>query len=178
MPPKEFFLGSSMIAKSSILRNLKTLEKLYDASPGNRTGLLYSKLAILELCGWIEDTMDGMVTRSVTRRIKAVSVRDKFSEDVILHTYGFHYDKHFRQMLVYVIGEVTMLRVEKRLDQTKFQSLRSTLGSLRKSRDIQAHTHLRGGNRRLDSPLVTKANFFRVYDGLVEMESKLKALGY
>ena len=168
-----------MIAKSSISKNLQILVNLYNSNPSNQKGLLYSKLAILELCGWIEDTMDGIVRKCVIRRIKDPAIRERINEKVIEVTYGFHYNRHFRQMLVYVIGEISMLKIERNLDPKKFQGLQSTLGGLRKSRDIQAHTHLRGrNNKRLDSPLVTRANFDRVYDGLVDFERKLRDLGY
>jgi hypothetical protein len=52
-----------MIAKTYILNNLSTIEKLYNDSSSIKNSLFYSKLAILELCGWTEESMDDIIKK-------------------------------------------------------------------------------------------------------------------
>ncbi len=43
-----------MVTKGYILSNLQQIERLYnESSTSIQKGLFYSKLAIIELCGWI-----------------------------------------------------------------------------------------------------------------------------
>ena len=58
-----------MIARSYILTNLKTLDRKYNRATSTRDSLFYSKLAILELCGWIEESMDDIVLRCACRHL-------------------------------------------------------------------------------------------------------------
>jgi hypothetical protein len=79
-------------------------------------------------------------------------------------------------MIMQVIGLINLEKVEKRIDQKKFQLMKSALSSLRNSRNQEAHTHLKGITRRLDAPSVTKQRFFEGYEGLKSFESELRRL--
>ena len=59
-----------MIAKSYLQKNLEILDKLFIESTSATKGLFYSKLAILELCGWIEKSMDDILRTCYHRNIK------------------------------------------------------------------------------------------------------------
>ena len=50
-----------MIAKSYILANLNALDARYKRASRAKDALFASKLALLELCGWIEESMDDIV---------------------------------------------------------------------------------------------------------------------
>jgi hypothetical protein len=167
-----------MIAKSYLLKNLETLDKLYNSSTSVIKGLFYSKLAILELCGWIEESMDDVVRTCGNRRIKDKSNKTFLEDTIIKKTYGFEYDKHFRDMLINVIGLVGVEKLEKKIDSKKLAILRATLTSLKTFRDNEAHTHLKGVTKRLNAPSVTKAQFLLVYEGLKEIDDKLRIIGF
>ena len=165
-----------MIGKTSILDNLKRLETLYNESARSpKKSLFYSKLAILELCGWIEESMDDIVRKCANKKLKLDNNQERISE-IIEHTYGFSYKNHFRKMLTELIGLINVERLEKRVDKIKFQNMCSTLGLLRDFRDTEAHTHLKGTIKILDAPSVTINKFSKVYEGLKEFEEKLKRL--
>jgi hypothetical protein len=166
-----------MIAKCYLKTNLDTLEKLYNKSTSAATGLLYSKSAILELCGWIEDSMDTIVRTCAHRTIKDINARKEIEKVVIDKTWGFDYEKYFRKMLIQVIGWRVVLELERKVDPAKFQNLKATLSTLNIYRNTEAHTHIRGITKRLDAPSVTKANFILVYDGLMDIDHKLRTLG-
>ena len=50
-----------MITKSYLLKTLNWLDQLYNDPTADDKKIFYSKLALIELCGWIEETMDDDV---------------------------------------------------------------------------------------------------------------------
>ncbi|PKH80521.1 hypothetical protein, partial [Psychrobacter sp. 4Bb] len=66
--------------------------------------------------------------------------------------------------------------LEKKLDSSKNVLLLSALGSLKNIRNAQAHTHLKGVTRHVDSPSITLSLFSQVFDGLKDIEIKLKVI--
>lgn len=125
---------------TSIEDTLKVLDTWYrEPSQGSERPKLLSKLAIIELCGWIEVKWDRIIAK----------VDDKCLQDkvwvkvqIIDKTFGFDYERHFRAMLIALVGEVFARRVEKEMDSTQIGSvdqLRSLLGSLWKVRCAFAH---------------------------------------
>lgn len=104
----------------------------------DRTQLL-SKLAVLELCGWLEGEFDRLI-----RVVEAGRLNDApwVESELIDKTNGFHYAKHWRQMLCRVVGEVFVRRVEAEMEAahpTELEQLRSLLGQLWKDRCSYAH---------------------------------------
>jgi hypothetical protein len=65
-------------------------------------------------------------------------------------------------------------RIERGIDQNKFQLMQSALETLKHCRDTQAHTYIKGTTPRLDSPSVTMQRFSEVYDGLKNLEQTLR----
>lgn len=165
-----------MIYKKNILSNLKEIEVLFDTnSRSAKKGLFFSKLAILELCGWIEESMDDMILRTANAKLNEKENID-FVKEYIVKTYGFEYDKHFRIMLIKLIGIINLERLEGMLDAGKFQKMVAALKSLKKVRDAQAHTHLTITTKILDAPSVTKNKFKDVYDGLSDIDKKMNRI--
>ena len=165
-----------MIAKSYILNNLSTIERLDREATSTKKGLLYSKLAILELCGWIEESMDEIIQTCANRNLKNPDNR-KFIEDfVIKKTYSFEYDPHFRRMLIQTIGIIKLEKLERKLDEAKFQPMQAELKNLKKPRDTEAHTHIKGVTKLLDAPSVTRKRFSIIYDGLKDIDDKVRCM--
>jgi len=165
-----------MIARSYIESNLKQLDKLYNKAGTQKKELYYSKLAMLEMCGWIEESMDDIVQMCANRVLKQRQNKSYITKKVIKPTYGFEYDRHFKKMLIHVVGLMSIERVENKVDQLKYARLTSALGSLKEVRNKEAHTHLKGVTRRVDAPSVTLQYFTYVYEGLKEIEDVLKSL--
>ena len=166
------------IAKTSIRANLKTLYKLYTSSRSAKKALFYSKLATLELCGWIEETMDRIVRSCAVRNLRDQKNRKLVEEEVIEKTHAFGYKRSFRRMLIQVVGLRGVEIMERTMGSPSLRGLSSTLGSLKSSRDEQAHTHLQGVTRRLDAPSVTIRDFERVSVALAKLETTLKKKGF
>lgn len=167
-----------MITKSYILINLESLEKLYNKSTGAKQGLFFSKLAILELCGWIEESMDDIILRSSIRKLNNANNRNFIKNSVIKRTFGFEYNSHFRNMLIDLIGIINVEKLENKLDSVKFQLMTSTLDTLKIIRNTEAHTHIKGITKRLDAPSVTRSRFLPIFEGLKDIDLKLRNLKF
>ncbi len=138
--------------------------------------MYYSKLALIELCGWIEVTMDKIVKYCASRHLSEDKNLDSVEKRVIGQTYGFAYGPHFRDMLMRVIGLVKLEELEGVLDPTKFHVMKSSLGTLRQQRDQEAHTYIAGTTHRLAAPSVTMGHFQSVYVGLKDVEMCIRRL--
>ena len=165
-----------MINKGQIQKNLIQIDNSYIKSKRPRQTLYFSKLAILELCGWIEESMDNIVQTFAGRRLRKPANLTFIEKQVIRRTYSFEYDQHFRSMLIQVFGIINVERLENNLDKTKFDIMKSTLISLKECRDKQAHTHLKDTTMIIDAPSTTQNRFRIVYDGLKDIESCIRKM--
>jgi len=103
---------------------------------------LLSKLAILELCGWLEVEFDRLIRLVDAGRLNDANWIEK---QVIERTNGFSYNAHWRPMLCKVVGEVFARRVEvamETLHPTELDQLKSLLGQLWKDRCSFAHANM------------------------------------
>ncbi len=167
------FLPNKMIVKSYIRHNLLDIERRFQRARNQKEPLYYSKLAILELCGWIEISVDDLISRAVRYRVKESASLRLFDKSVVNPIYGFHYSKHFRKMLCSAIGEIHVSTIEKNMDQLKREQLESELNTLTKNRNSLAHTYLKGMTQQIDAPSRTIARFNLIYDGLKEFETEI-----
>ena len=53
-----------MIAKSYILSNIKRMNYKYIQARSNKEALFFAKMALIELSGWIEESMDDIIIRA------------------------------------------------------------------------------------------------------------------
>ena len=81
-----------MVKKTTIRENIKQLCKLYNNAPTPKYELYYAKLAIIELCGWIEESQDDIVRRCAKKNLKEIA-NIKTVESTIKTNYGFQYDR-------------------------------------------------------------------------------------
>lgn len=165
-----------MIAKTYILKNLKCLNMNYLRAKTQKEALFFAKLALLELCGWIEESMDDIVVRCSRRIIKKSQNLKTVEHEIVKRNHGFDYERHFRTMLMKVIGLVNVERLEKVVDPTKKSQLESSLLTLKTSRNAEAHTHLKGITRTINAPSVTIAHFHKVYAGLIEIDKRIRQM--
>lgn len=168
-----------MVVKAQVLSSLKSINRLYKRTAGTKDTietLLYSKIAILEFGGWIEESMDDIVERCAKRCLVAPSNLKKVQNPVIKRNYGFLYEEHFSKMLRQVIGFDGLEELEKVLDPTKLALLKSGLVSMTTIRNSLAHTHIKGTARSIEAPSSTIARFESLYEGLKDIDIKLRLL--
>jgi hypothetical protein len=135
----------------------------------------FQKLALLELCGWIEMEQDEMV-RECAKHIGSEAAKDPFLMDQIKRTSGFTYEDHFRKLLLTVCGLGQILKIEKALDQQLFEGFKRELNQLVEKRNGLAHTYLLGSVMTLDSLGVCITTHSKIEAGLKAITIEMRKL--
>lgn len=164
-----------MIVRSEIERNLKLLARRFVKAQSARDSLYASKLAILELGGWVEVSMDDVIKRCAKRHLKVEKNVKYCDGEIIRKTYGFEYDKHFRAMMIRLVGLVSVERIEALADPVKHIAFVNSLTAMKSARDPEAHTYIKGTARSIDAPSVTLAHFSNIYEGLTDIDRVIKS---
>jgi len=162
-----------MIVYSYIENNLQFLDRNYKSAPTARDASYCSKMAILELCGWMETSMDDTILRASVRLLRNSQNR-KFIEDKVKYNYGFEYKRHYKAMIVSLIGISGYEKIENRLNAAIVLNFKSELAVLKKRRNSLAHTYTRGVTIHYDAPSVTIARFQHVASGLKAFDAELR----
>lgn len=127
----------------AVLKNINTEYKvLYfqDTPKSARLMKTYSKIAVIELCGWIEDGLKNLAKLSI-EKLKVRRVR-KDVNNFIEGINGFKYDSHFSKIMMLAFGAHGFEFIESRVGDADIARLRSVLGNLKNWRDDSAHSHI------------------------------------
>lgn len=162
-----------MIEKTQIVLTLQALDARYQAATSADEAQWFAKLAIIELCGWIEESMDEVVRRCSKRHLKVTANQEMCEDEIIGKTYGFEYKKHFRGMLIRLLGLVAVEQLEQQINPTIHAKMEGALSFLKPFRNSYAHTHLNIA-ASINAPSVTRSKFQPIYDGLVEFERVIR----
>jgi hypothetical protein len=124
-------------------RILKQLDTWFvEPTQGGDRPKLLSKLAILELSGWIEGEFDKIALEIGTNYLRDV---DWVKRNVVEGTFGFHYLKHWRPMLVQLVGEVFARKIEGEMESSfpgELERMKGLLGTIWTKRCDFAHTDI------------------------------------
>lgn len=163
-----------MIVKRHIILNLRQLNRSFLDAESQKHGVYFAKLAILELCGWIEVSMDALIIEHCNRHLTQRRNLRFVENDVVKKTYGFDYESHFRKMLINIIGIIACEKLEAQVNVAVFTKFIAQLNSLKLARNGLAHTYLKGMTAIIDAPSVTMSRFDDIYAGLKEYEAILR----
>lgn len=159
-----------MLSDQALRRTLATLDTRFRNTSSAQEELFCSKLALIELCGWIEQAMDDIVCRCSNRRLANQSNIDFCDDQIVGTTYGFEYKKHFRGMLIRLVGIIGVERIETQISNYHLERLKSSLGTLTTARNGAAHTHITGATPRMTAPSVLIAQLDMVLEDLNEID--------
>lgn len=163
-----------MVVKKHILATIVRLNRLYDSAPPIEA-TYYSKLAIIELCGWIELSMDNIAEHFGNKKLKTRPFQDSF-RTLIEKNYGFAYKRNFRNVLSKTIGLHNMEKIESKINADGgIIVLDSTLEILGNLRNDAAHTHI-GTTTTYQSPSVTISQLEIVYPILKKFSKEIKGV--
>lgn len=146
-----------MINYSDIETTLKKLDSEYNLKITDPDlPILYSKLALLELSGWIEDSVDDLVFEYVNNHIVTSNIQTKIKE-IIRKNHGFDYENHLFRLFSEVIGVNNLENIMDTLqsDANRLKSITSILSS---NRNKAAHTSI-VVTRTFDAPSTTLAYY-------------------
>lgn len=162
-----------MISHSYIKKNLAYLDRVYRNTTSTTEASYCSKLAILELCGWIEISMDDIVLRGCVRALKQEKNRKAVREKV-KYNYGFEYQKHFVSLITSLVGFHGFEALEKTIPVSVSISFKSELGNLKERRNSLAHTYYKGVTPSYDAPSITMSRYQIVTAGLEAYDRALR----
>lgn len=166
-----------MIPVTYIERNTKSLTTCFNNSTRPLMTLLYAKLVIIEVGGWVEMSMDDLVERA-GKSLKMSTNILHLEREIIRSNYGFDYERNFRPMLTKAIGLVSLEKLEGRLDTAKQTKMKAALTLLKQARNTVAHTYVKNpaGGAIIAGPSVAMSYFRDIYDGLKNIEANMKKL--
>lgn len=126
---------------AEIETTLRAIDAWYNEPHGDNNRPSYlSKFATLELCGWLETRIDEMMEKVGEQYgLEVTWVKSNVTKRIS----GFTYPDHIRKMLVSIVGEVGLRKVESALEGEfpgALQFLTSELAILTKARNHFAHT--------------------------------------
>ena len=166
-----------MISKKPIETLIRELEKLYDAPADSLHKDLYSKLALMELCGWLEFSMDKIVEDYSVTKLSEPKNQEYFKKKIIDKTYGCDYKSHFKPMLINLIGLKGIEKLEANLQaEGVLQILSAQLGSLWSLRNSAAHTTIVGVTTSYQAPSAMKKYLVSLHPILTTLEVELTKL--
>ncbi|TDK65997.1 hypothetical protein [Sapientia aquatica] len=166
-----------MIPVTYIKRNAAALEKQYNKSTKQLMTILYAKLVVIEVAGWVEMSMDELIKRAGKTIKEPLNIKHLDSQ-IIQRTYGFEYDKHFRSMLMRVIGLVSVEELEGRLNAGTHAKMLAAINLLKSARDSLAHTYVENPSSGpgFAAPSVAMSYLNDIYAGLKDIETNMKIL--
>lgn len=137
--------------------------------------LFYSKLALLELGGWIEISLDEIFYREVKFRMSNTSYIKEMKGSIKKNS-GFAYEFNIRKVLIQLIGHHGIELLESNMNAATFIRFKAELISLRNSRNSEAHVYIKGTTRSIDAPSITRARIEPLHAGLLELRDKVRQI--
>lgn len=121
-------------------------------------------------------SMDDLIERASKKLKEPANIKQK--KEIIKKNYGFDYEINFRGMLIKIIGLVQVERLESKLDTGKHAKMKAALELLKSARNTVAHTYIKNPTTgiTISSPSVTTSYFNDIYEGLKDIEAKMKIL--
>lgn len=165
-----------MVNFIEISNTLKKLDSEYSSSNDLQMLILYSKLSVIELCGWIEVSVDEILHNYVDSHVLDLSLITDINK-IIEKNYGFNYDTNIFPLLCSVLG---INNVENLLDSIPTSDIvcfKSVIGNYVKKRNIAAHTDTPlGTTRTFYAPSQVLGDYCRIKPFVVSMENFVKEL--
>ena len=167
-----------MIYYGQIRKTLNFLDSQYNISSSSAVQvrpMMFSKLAVIEYCGWLEETFDEIARNGARGKLKTKPCRQGF-EKQITATVGFVYQKSGRRLICSAIGIAKLLEVEKEMKKNgDLERLQSYLGQMNGYRKRAAHTSTRGVTAQYLAPSAVIENFNQTKPILLKMWSLVGA---
>jgi len=165
-----------MITKLYIEATLKKLDALYNRPKLKENPEYFSKLALIESCGWIEESFDDIVSGYKKYNLKNEK-NISFYKGKIKRTHGFDYENDIRPLIILLIGIKKFDIIESKLNRNgEIDILRASLLYFKERRDKVAHTHIKNVTGSLDAPSKIYSEWMIVYKILKKMEHEIKVL--
>lgn len=166
-----------MVDYTSIENTLKRLDTEYTAQIADpQMPILFSKLALIEFCGWIEESFDTILYEYIDRRIIDNTCKTMIKK-IILKNYGFKYENHIFKMVSTVLGVNNWENIIDTLSYVDQQNFENLLMRYSEGRNKAAHTHTPiGTTTSFNSPSIVLNDFYKIKSIIYILEQEIQAL--
>jgi hypothetical protein len=168
-----------MINYLDIESNIVIIEVKYnDPTTSTHEQILYSKLAVLEFCGWIEESLDQILKDYLSTKVSLIN-QNYIDRNVIRKNSGFHYENYTRRMFCSVLGIENLEIVETTLNGygSQIVTLESLLSNYTGLRNNAAHNSTPiGTTLSYNAPSVVLSDFRRIKPIFVDLETTISCL--
>lgn len=164
-----------MINSTDIQNNLTRLEALYSGTTDVQLMQFYSKLAMIEFCGWIEDSIDVILADYLDNHIVGTPFRTEINK-IIRNNYGFGYEKNLFKIFCTVVGSNNWENIMDSLPPVESQNFENITNNYSPLRNSVAHTHTSGTTPTYTAPSVILADFSNLLTAMQSVESRIQAL--
>lgn len=165
-----------MIDFTTINNTLTQLDGAYSSTTDANMLQLYSKLAILELSGWIEVSFDTLCQDYVNRKIVFTANQVKIMQIVKKH-YGYSYESNIYPMMCSVLGINNWENILYSFPTADLINLKSILGTYKTLRDPAAHTNtVVGVTPTFRAPSTVIVDFNQIKPSFQYLETSIYAL--
>lgn len=165
-----------MINYTDIEDTLNRLEREYNSCSETQLSILYSKLAVLELCGWIETSVDTLLKEYIDDNI-CDDNNKKLINSIIDRNYGFKFKEHIFPMLCSVLGISNVENILDSIPDRDMQNFKTLLGNYAKIRDFAAHNNVEiSTTPRYNAPSSVLHDYLLIKPAIQLMENKIKRI--
>ena len=138
--------------------------------------ILFSKLAVLELCGWIETSIDIVLYDYVQLHLINNDCK-KGIEKIIKKNYGFHYDSNLFPLFCSVLGVNNVENVLDVVSPVDFHNFKSITEIYTTERNKAAHTDTPAGTTRsYKAPSVVLHDYNLIKPAIQTLETQIQRL--
>jgi len=132
-------------------------------------------LAIIELCGWIEISLDEIFETNAPKFANQRRYSKKFAGQLD-KTYGFHEVSHLQPLIIALVGYSGLEQLEASCDRRLMGGLHRNLNELTDMRNRLAHTYIKGFGVTIESPQLILGRLEHVANGLDHFAEQLDLL--
>ena len=165
-----------MIDFTTIHTNLAHLDAEYSSTTDITMSILYSKLAVIEFCGWIEVSIDTLAKDYLNNSILDHTLIGKVESFIDGH-YGFNYDRNVLPIICSAIGTSNWENIIDICPVSDFANFLTVLGNYKRMRDSAAHTNvIIGITMTYYSPSVVLNDYYKIKPAIHFFESQIAKL--
>lgn len=168
-----------MVDYTTIRTILQKIEREYNnymVSSDVHMPQLLSKLAIMEFCGWIEESIDEILHNYLDSHIVDLQVKNNikvFVKDV----HGLSFDKHIYKIFPLVIGANNWENVLDALGSADRNNLESITNTYHRQRNSAAHVNtIIGVTPSYNAPSQVMLDFNNIESAIRVIETQVKNL--
>jgi len=167
-----------MIDIKDVKDNISVLLKHYRSTQDIIEPFLFSKTALLELCGWIELAIDDIFGRYAKKYLDVDECKKCL--DAIDNIHAFSYEYHLKKIGIQLVGRIGFAELESCLGEQTTQQLRNLLNSIYSQRIENAHAYIdiRQMDRlkKINAPDMTLKQLDEIYELFKNFEEQLESI--